>query len=69
MNEKKQRKYGQVHGVYISIYGNNIRSLRSRGYPFTKQPTLANTKQKNQQTNKQKKSTEKCIIVMRLNNE
>lgn len=48
MNEKmKEKKYGQVHGVYKSIYENNIRSLRSRDYPFTKQPTLANTKHKN----------------------
>lgn len=62
MNEKKQRKYGQVHGVYISIYGNNIRSLRSRGYPFTKQPTSANTKQKNQQTNKQKKALKSVLL-------
>lgn len=54
-----REKYGQVHGVYISIYGNNIRSLRSRGYPFTK-PTNFGKYKTEESTNK----TVKCIIVM-----
>lgn len=55
---KKQKIWAGTWRLYVSMYGNNIRSLRSRGYPFTKQPTLSNTKQKNQQTTQQTYNTE-----------